>query len=275
MKLPIEPSRAERRTERADRHMMLHSNLTNSDRSPSTSSGLRKLTSRVFRKLKIASLPIRSFAWAFILRRCPDGLHLAHPSVPHIAVPADHHTFGSPDRATYLVWKKEICGIAALKMVTDYAGATCDSSLFEMTIQSLSYRVFEVPADLNEPGGIKGAFHDGLLRFAKSFGLKGFRAEFIPFERVLVAVAKGLLPIASVNINVIWGENPIPPRNHLVLVVGFEKIGGRITRVLYKDSATSLKWNRTTDYVPVEHFARSFNGRAVFLQPEPSSGMRG
>ncbi len=137
-------------------------------------------------------------------------------------------------------------------------------TIYDMVKSSIDFGTFIVPEIVNHPEDIQGAFHEGLLNFAKSLGLSGFREGIIPIEKAVYHLYQGWYFLASVNIHDLWDgewENKYGEKGagkHIVLVVGFEK--------QKKDCATSCKWNRETDVVNFQKFKNNFNNRGIFLK---------
>jgi hypothetical protein len=218
--------------------------------------------------IKKGVIRIKSFYWGIIVKNITDGLYLNKENIKHIAFGADNDIFRYPNDEEKKRLAHQTCGIASLKMITDYLGATKNKSIYEMTIESLKYKTFIIPEVVEKPEDIKGIFHEGLLNYAKSFGLNGFINTLVPLEKVIWYLKKDWLFLASVNMYQLYGGKwkNMKGGKHIVLVTGFEKKDGKIAKIFYKDIATSCSWNRETDEVNFKHFKNNFNYRGIFLK---------
>jgi hypothetical protein len=205
--------------------------------------------------------------WRLKLKFLPDGIYCPGKNIKHIAkISEDVYKYPNEEEKKKLEY--QTCGIASLKMITDHIGLTRDKSIYEMTQDSLKYETFIIPEIVNKPEDIKGIFHEGLLNYAKSFGLAGFRESIVPLEKVLWNVKDNWLFLASVNIYKLWGGKWKNEKGglHIVLIVGFEKEKGKISKIFYKDIATKNMWDQETDEVGFKHFKKNFNNRGIFLK---------
>ena len=217
--------------------------------------------------VKWAIFNSKSLYWGIKIKNISDGLYFPGKDIKHIAkISKDAYKYPSNEEKKRLEY--QTCGIASLKMITDHIGITNEKSIYEMTIESLEYKTFIIPEAVKNPEEIKGIFHEGLLNYAKSFGLLGFRESLVPIEKVIWYLQERWFFLASVNIYQLWGEKWEKEEGgkHIVLVVGFEKIKGKISKVFYKDIATECMWDRETDEVDLERFKNNFNNRGIFLK---------
>jgi len=222
---------------------------------------------KVVGNLRKFILIFRQLFWRYKVKNIPDGVYASRLPLKNVFEEYAFENFGAPSKEQHKIWTKQTCGIASLKVITDAVEKSKDKTIYLMAQESREYNCFIVPGIVNEPRDIKGIFHEGLLKYAKSFGFQGFRESLAPFEKVVWYLYKNWLFLASVNIYGIWGDpDEGSDKMHIVLVVGFKKEKGKITEVYYKDSATRLKWRRDTDVVDYEIFRTNFNKRGIFIK---------
>jgi hypothetical protein len=219
-----------------------------------------KLSTKIIFKF----FPLKERFWQYKIKSIPDGIYLSSQDIKLIKLPETAEEFGAPDETTYQIWKKQVCGIITLKMLTDHFDQTKNFSIYQLLQKSLDYHVFIVPKKIEQPTDIKGAFHQALLNFARSFGLKGFMDPVMPLEKIIWYLYRGWFVLASINHHQLWQDDQGDGR-HMVLVTGFEKRNKQITKIYYKDSSTSQMWNQETDEVDFEQFKQTFNKRGIFL----------
>ncbi len=219
----------------------------------------------IIRKLVISH---NSRYWQKRITQIPDGNYPPPNSLRNVSKFGGPKQFGAPDEATYRIWTEQVCGIAALKTFTDYAGKTNSLSLYEMSQQARKFGTFIVPDKVEKPSDIIGAIHAGLETYIKSLGLKAIRCKAVSPEKIIYYLYEGWYFLASVNVHSF--QNKPNPKNlsgkHIVLICGFEKKDGKITKLYYKDSATEKNLGRETDETDFEHFRKHFNPRGIFLK---------
>lgn len=210
----------------------------------------------------------KSLYWGIIANSIPDGLYLNKEKIKHIAFGSDADLFRYPNEEEKKKLTHQTCGIASLKMITDHLNLTKEKSIYEMALESLQYGTFIIPEIVQKPEDIKGIFHEGLLSYAKSFGLSGFRQSIVPMEKVAWYLRRDWFFLASINMYQLYGGKwkDMKGGKHIVLVTGFEKVKGGITKIFYKDIATECSWNRETDEVDFVHFKKNFNNRGIFIK---------
>lgn len=218
------------------------------------------------RMVREANYQLKRYFWCWKFKMIPNGLFFPGKNIRHIGR-TGRDVYCYPDSQEKNKLEHQTCGIASLKMLTDHLSLTRDSSIYEMTRASLKFKTFFIPEVVKKPEDIKGIFHKGLLKYARSFGLVGFCDGNVSLEKVAHYLHRGWLFVASVNIYQIWGGKwkHISGGKHMVLVTGFRKSGGRITRIYYKDISTNCRWDRETDVVEGDKFEKNFNRRGIFL----------
>lgn len=176
--------------------------------------------------------------------------------------------YAYPSKKEEEKWEYQTCGIASLKMLTDHLGFTKEKGIYEMTQESLDFGAFRVPEVVKRPSDIKGVFHEGLLQYAQSFGLEGFRKNLIPLEEALWYVSEGYFFLSSVNFYKLHGVKQPKKMSgrHIVLVVGFKKRNDKIEKIFFKDISAKYSRREKKDELSFKEFKKCFNNRGVFLK---------
>jgi hypothetical protein len=229
---------------------------------------LKRMIKKIIKNVFIIT---KSSYWKRKILKIPDDL-FKNNEVENISSSCGIKKFGAKEKEEYEIWRKQACGIVSLKMLADYFKQTKKKTIYQMVKEGMKFGTFIVPEKVEKPEDIKGIFHEGLLEYAKTLGFTGFAENLLPTEKVIYFVSKGWYFLASVNIYDLWGKkwkNKFSHKGegkHIILIVGFKKKKGKITKIYYKDCSTECKWNKETDEVDYTKFRDNFNNRGVFLK---------
>jgi len=217
--------------------------------------------------VKQKTLKLKTFYWSCKINSLTDGTYLPSENIKRIDT-FKKKNFGAPNDDEYFVWSNQCCGITSMKMLTDHLGVSNKKSIYQMTQDSRAFHTFKVSENYKSHNDIKGIFHKGLAKYAKSFGLNSYQRSIVPIEQVIYLLTKNYYFLASVNIYDIWQdkEKRTGAGLHIVLVVGFEKKNKNVVEIYYKDPSSSRKWNKETDIVGFNLFRSKFNHRGVFIK---------
>jgi Peptidase_C39 like family len=174
----------------------------------------------------------------------------------------DDEDSGFPDQDSIQQWEPNCCGIACLRMILAYYGASHNNNernsywnLLQLGIARGAY-------------SDKGWIHRGLLEMAEEYGIQGQCHRQKDVEHVIDAVQRDSVCIVSVTRYFMGGQNdendrPLPKGGHLV--VAYDTFGGDngITGIVCNHPSSGRQWNKVAWKVEIEKWEKSFSGNYI------------
>lgn len=167
---------------------------------------------------------------------------------------------GARSPKEYAKRARSICGMAATKMIIEYYKKT-EVVLFNLVRQAYKAGVYSVEED--KVDNMK--YKEYSLWIKKDYDLNARIHNRLSIKGIKWAVAKGKIPIVSVNPN-IRGYSKAPSRQkggHLVLVVGYDTK----QKILYLNNPSGLYELGTQEKhkISEKEFKRYFSGRGIIV----------
>lgn len=202
---------------------------------------------------------------------------LAGPILEGRLAPAEDprwREFGFATPEEYGFWAPRLCGIACLAMLLRGRDPGFARTLADLTreCQALGGYILQ---DKAGQWVDYGWVYAPMLEVARRYGLEGAISTALAVEDLCRAVLADRAVIASVNpyhVRLERLDETLPPGGHLVVVIGFEAVGGAPTGILCHNPSGTREATRAAAWIPTDVFGRAFAGRGILLWQATAPG---
>lgn len=177
--------------------------------------------------------------------------------------------FGFASDREYAYWAPRLCGLVCVKMVVDGLRPGLTGSVAEMTSEAVGLGAY--PSQDDDGRAIdRGWLYAPLVRLANAYGIQGRVAPVLTEEDLQETIRRNGFGVASVNPRVIRGDlaripDGQPPGGHLVVVLGFRRVGDEVTGYLVHNPSGRSPDMQSDAFIPVARFRAAFAGRGFVL----------
>lgn len=222
------------------------------------------LIRRIVRKLRRIATSKRQDVLSRRLR-FKDGTYFTKYDVVHYTERCGVKGFGAASQDEYEYWWQRACGIVSLRMIIDSMHPRENRTVFNIQ-QAINEGVHEGAYLTQNENGNRvdiGWTHSGLARIAARSGLHG-KSMAANANTICNLINHDNLIIASVSAPFVRflneGKEPVRSAGHLVVIKGFEWVGGRCVAVYVEDP---YDLGARKDPIDVSLFEKIYTGSII------------
>lgn len=174
--------------------------------------------------------------------------------------------FGYETSAEAGYWATRQCGIVCVKMII--ASQSDHSTVAELTDECVHMGGYDRTTDT-------GWYYKPLAQLLTRHGVRAKTVSYLPVTMLAQVVANGSLVIASVNPQIIRGDNPITnytKSGHLVVVNGVEIKQHRVKGFVIQNPSGKSASMRENAYITTEQFRKAYGERGIVVSQQSVDG---